>query len=627
MELKKIDSSISNILDELSVLDKLCDEESLNRISSLSDKLNQLKKKKARIQESFAVRKEIEKRYRSDSSESNKRARLVELGEIMPQESTSLNEFDQESVCFNPDEENDVVQNDPIDEESLMNEDEAFISTFNELITDDFDFGNYENRILKITGHKCNDLNDILVFLNGNSTSCITIRNTYGLTLKIYSFIWKKLFKYQQTSLRWFWQHHGQKTGGILADEMGLGKTVQVISYLGALVNSDSFKTAHLPVLIVSPATLLKYWIEEFNRWAPWIRTLLFHGSCSVDFKGRKKELINVSKDSKAPCVLLTSYGTLLGERSNLIPLKFSYVILDEGHKIRNPQSAITEVCKCLRTRHRLILSGTPIQNNLKELWSLMDFVFPGKLGSLPTFMAEISVPIQLGGYVNARPVQLQAAYDCALTLRDLISPYIMRRLKADVKSDLPPKKETILFCRMGKIQRQQYKQLVESKELRDLMDGKGSILAGISKLRNICNHSDLFDTDQESKFEFEKCGKLQVIDKLLTEWKKEKHKVLIFSQSRRILCILNDFFSKVHPDWNFLKMDGTTAIKDRMNLVHLFNSSDAKEDPFSPFIFLMTTKVGGLGLNLTGADRVIIFDPDWVNPYNSIIYSVESFH
>jgi len=162
---------------------------------------------------------------------------------------------------------------------------------------------------------------------------------------------------------------------------------------------------------------------------------------------------------------------------------------LDEGHRIRNPDAAITLVCKQLLSIHRVILTGAPIQNNLVELWSLFDFIFPGKLGTLPVFEDEFAWPINQGGYTNASPVQVQSAYRCASVLRELISPYVLRRNKADVAQHLPTKTEQVLFVNLSEKQRDVYKEFLKSDVVQETIDGRGSLFKAIHLLRKICNH------------------------------------------------------------------------------------------------------------------------------------------
>ncbi|NXG59559.1 ERCC6 protein, partial [Hemiprocne comata] len=320
--------------------------------------------------------------------------------------------------------------------------------------------------------------------------------------------------------------------------------------------------------------------------------------------------------------ILITSYSYIRLMQDNIHRYDWHYVILDEGHKIRNPNAAVTLACKQFRTPHRIILSGSPMQNNLKELWSLFDFVFPGKLGTLPVFMEQFSVPITMGGYSNASPVQVKTAYKCACVLRDTINPYLLRRMKADVKMSLslPDKNEQVLFCRLTEEQRQVYQDFINSKEVYQILNGDMQIFSGLVALRKICNHPDLFsggprilkgvldtEVDEADQFGYwKRSGKMIVVESLLKIWHKQGHRVLFFTQSRQMLQILEVFVRD--RNYSYLRMDGTTTIASRQPLITRYN-----EDK-SIFIFLLTTRVGGIGVNLTGADRVIIYDPDW-NP------------
>ncbi|KAI8923367.1 SNF2 family N-terminal domain-containing protein, partial [Entophlyctis helioformis] len=317
-----------------------------------------------------------------------------------------------------------------------------------------------------------------------------------------------------------------------------------------------------------------------------------------------------LSKIAKVGHVVITTYAAIRIYADSILPIKWSYCVLDEGHKIRNPDAEATLACKRIKTPHRIILSGTPIQNNLTELWSLYDFVFPGRLGTLPVFLKEFSIPISLGGYSNANNIQVQTAYKCACILRDLISPYLLRRMKTDVATDLPKKSEQVLFCRLTSQQRQEYERYLQSDELGRILEGKRNVLMGVDILRKICNHPDLLEHKAEQRPDDYgapfKSGKLVVVQALLQMWKRQGHRVLLFSQTRQMLDILETFVRD--QGYEHLRMDGSTSVTSRAPLVDRFN-----ETP-SIFVFLLTTKVGGLGINLTGADRVLIYDPDW-NP------------
>ncbi|XP_032857673.1 DNA excision repair protein ERCC-6 isoform X1 [Tyto alba] len=442
---------------------------------------------------------------------------------------------------------------------------------------------------------------------------------------KVPGFLFKKLFKYQQTGVRWLWELHCQQAGGILGDEMGLGKTIQIIAFLAGLSYSkirtrgSNYRYQGLgPTVIVCPATVMHQWVKEFHTWWPPFRVAVLHETGS--FTDKKVKLIH----EIASChgILIMSYSYIRLMQDNIHSYDWHYVILDEGHKIRNPNAAVTLACKQFRTPHRIILSGSPMQNNLKELWSLFDFVFPGKLGTLPVFMEQFSVPITMGGYSNASPVQVKTAYKCACVLRDTINPYLLRRMKADVKMSLslPDKNEQVLFCRLTDEQRQVYQNFINSKEVYQILNGDMQIFSGLVALRKICNHPDLFsggprilkgvpDAEVEEADQFgywKRSGKMIVVESLLTIWHKQGHRVLFFTQSRQMLQILEVFVRD--RNYSYLRMDGTTTIASRQPLITKYN-----EDK-SIFIFLLTTRVGGIGVNLTGADRVIIYDPDW-NP------------
>ncbi|XP_069000861.1 DNA excision repair protein ERCC-6 isoform X1 [Embiotoca jacksoni] len=442
---------------------------------------------------------------------------------------------------------------------------------------------------------------------------------------KVPGFLWKKLYKYQQTGVRWMWELHCQQAGGILGDEMGLGKTIEVISFLAGLSYSklrtrgSNYRYFGLgPTVIVCPATVMHQWVKEFHTWWPPFRVAVLHETGS--FTSNKEKLI----PEIASChgILITSYSAVRNLQDSLQRYDWHYIILDEGHKIRNPNAGVTTACKQFRTPHRFILSGSPMQNNLKELWSLFDFVFPGKLGTLPVFMEQFSVPITMGGYSNASPVQVQTAFKCACVLRDTINPYLLRRMKADVKASLslPDKNEQVLFCRLTEEQRQVYQSFLDSKEVHQILNGDMQVFSGLIALRKICNHPDLLSggprllrgipedhlTEDEHFGFWKRSGKLIVVESLLRLWFKQGHRVLLFTQSRQMLHILEVFLREYN--YSYLKMDGTTTIASRQPLIARYN-----EDK-SIFIFLLTTKVGGLGVNLTGANRVIIYDPDW-NP------------
>lgn len=452
--------------------------------------------------------------------------------------------------------------------------------------------------------------------------------------------VFPSLFDYQKTGVQWLWELYSQQVGGIVGDEMGLGKTIQIIAFLAGLHYSQKITR---PIIVVAPATVMKQWVNEFHTWWPPFRVSILHtsGSGMIDIgrearlendlllempaSGRRKSGTKGQRAAKKIVdrviqdghVLVTTYTGLQTYADLLIPVNWEYAVLDEGHKIRNPNTAITIYCKELRTPNRIILSGTPMQNNLIELWSLFDFVFPMRLGTLVNFRQTFEFPIRQGGYANASNLQIQTAIKCAEALKDTISPYLLQRFKADVASDLPKKSERVLFCKLTKLQRETYERFLNSDDLKAIMNGKRQILYGIDILRKICNHPDLQQHRTLSiKPDYDygnaaKSGKMQVVRALLELWKEQGNKALLFAQHRIMLDILEKFIKSM-PGFNIRRMDGNTPIHSRQTMVDEFNNSA------DTHVFLLTTKVGGLGINLTGANRVIIYDPDW-NPSTDI--------
>ncbi|MCJ1390504.1 hypothetical protein MMC18_003364 [Xylographa bjoerkii] len=457
---------------------------------------------------------------------------------------------------------------------------------------------------------------------------------------KIPGDIYPSLFDYQKTGVRWLWELYSQQVGGIIGDEMGLGKTIQAIAFLAGLHYS---KKITKPIIVVAPATVMKQWVNEFHTWWPPFRVSILHtsgsGMIDVGRESRKEEELSaqlfdasrrkpLSKSQKAAKrivdrvvqeghVLVTTYSGLQTYAEHLIPIDWEYAVLDEGHKIRNPNTAITIYCKELRTANRIILSGTPMQNNLVELWSLFDFVFPMRLGTLVNFRQQFEIPIRQGGYANASNLQVQTASKCAEMLKDTISPYLLQRIKVDVAADLPKKTEQVLFCKLTRPQREAYENFLGSDDMSSILNGRRQVLYGVDMLRKICNHPDLQEhrvLSVKPGYNYgiaAKSGKMIIVKELLDVWKKGGHKTLLFAQHRIMLDILEKYIKSM-DEINYRRMDGNTPISSRQAMVDEFNTNPEAH------VFLLTTKVGGLGINLTGADRVIIYDPDW-NPSTDI--------
>ena len=449
---------------------------------------------------------------------------------------------------------------------------------------------------------------------------------------KVPQSIWKKLYRYQRVSVQWLWELHCRSLGGLLGDEMGLGKTVQVIAFLAGLDSSELLSDGGRfrglgPTIVICPATLMEQWVKHFHEWWPVLRVVVLHQSGT--YSGNLEYLIH---SLQCGGVLVTSYSSMLKHKELLVSTEWHYVILDEGHKIRNPQAKVSKAVKEFSTPHRLLLTGSPMQNSLKELWSLFDFILPGKLGTLPAFLEHCAGPITRGGYANASPLQEATALHVATMLKDAITPYMLRRTKQDVQHhvSLPEKNEQVLFCSLTEEQKKLYKRYLCSEDVSFVLHEKkhtetgryrARLLIALSALRKICNHPDLFvytnpvDSDEDINMTDEslenfgywkRSGKMIVVQSLLKIWKKQGHRALLFTQGRQMMHVLESLVQ--HEKYAYLRMDGTTPMSQRQETISLFNSNT------SYFVFLLTTRVGGLGINLTGANRVVIYDPDW-NP------------
>ena len=452
-----------------------------------------------------------------------------------------------------------------------------------------------------------------------------------GNGLRSPKWLWQALYPYQHRCVQWLWGLHQEKMGGILADEMGLGKTIQIIAYLAVLHHSNvlqelkiqntSLSSASPPrtggVLIVCPATLINQWRNELHLWYPPLRVCVMHQLNETE----RREAIKQASSNQG--ILITSYETMRISIDALLEATWVIVILDEGQKIRNPHASLTIACKRFSTTHRILLSGSPIQNNLRELWSLFDFVCPGRLGTLPVFTEEFAQPIENGNVMGATEPKVAAAYQCALALRGLTEPCILRRTKAECMDvlHLPAKQEQVLFCHLTPEQYQLYVQFLETEQVRRAKTVSsdrqvlGAVFFALSVLRKLCNHPDLLlkaneGEEGEDLWSYDKSGKMRVLSEILKVWHKDRHRTLIFVQTIQMLEILELWMSRV--GYTHFRIDGKTPVKRRLKLIEEFNEN---EDVFA---MLLTTRVGGVGLNIIGADRVVIFDPDW-NPMTDV--------
>lgn len=394
-----------------------------------------------------------------------------------------------------------------------------------------------------------------------------------------------ELREYQKYGLDWLSFLYDFNFGGILADDMGLGKTVQVISLLLKLKEENKL---HYPVLIIVPLTLIFNWREEFQKFAPEMQVLRYHGNRNE----RIKQLEKISGYD----VVLCSYGVVLQDQKDLAAKKFDYIILDESQKIKNPQTKTYKAISKLRSLHKLALTGTPVENSLLDLWAQLNFVNPGLLGSIKQFETRyIDIPEE------SRQRQIEA-------LKKILFPFILRRTKEEVETQLPPLTEIVQYVEMTEEQEKIYRKWLNAyrseifSQVQDFGINKVrlKIVEALTYLRQIACHPAILD----NKVDLSDSGKVQLLEDMLDDLLSEGHKILIFSQFVRFLKLVRDIFEA--RGWRYEYLDG--KVRDRAKRIHNF------QDNPDISAFLISLKAGGLGLNLTAADYVIHLDP-WWNP------------
>jgi hypothetical protein len=390
---------------------------------------------------------------------------------------------------------------------------------------------------------------------------------------------------YQVAGYQWLNYLKDINWGGILADDMGLGKTVQALSFM------DHYKgeKGGLKALVVCPTTLIYNWENEIKKFTPKLTYRIHHGGMRTRVR---EELIDHD-------VTITTYGTLRSDIKLLMSVEFDYVILDESQAIKNPASKVTKAAGLLNARHRLCMSGTPLQNNTFDVFAQMNFLNPGMLGTMEFFRQEFAVPIDKFGEQDRKE-----------HLKKILYPFILRRTKEQVAKDLPEKQEMILWCEMEDEQRKIYDayrndfrdKILGTIQEQGIQKSQLTILQGLMKLRQICDSPAILN--EQEKFENHSIK----LDELAREIVENigDHKALVFSQFLGMLALIRGKLEELGVKYEYF--DGGTAAPDREKAIQSFQNNDEVR------VFLISLKAGGVGLNLTAADYVYIVDP-WWNP------------
>ncbi|KAG8185030.1 hypothetical protein JTE90_017053 [Oedothorax gibbosus] len=460
-------------------------------------------------------------------------------------------------------------------------------------------------------------------------------------TVKIDKFLAKQLRPHQIEGIIFMYKcilgfQHEYGHGVILADEMGLGKTLQCIGLIWTLYKQGPYggKPILKRVIILTPSSLVMNWKKEFNKWLGESRLSVY----PVDKKHNVKEYLRVPR-----AVLIISYEQFLRSSELLSSISFDLVICDEGHRIKNINIKISSVVNCLSTTRRILLTGTPIQNDLSEYFSIVDFVNPGALGSLQSFRRNFEKPILLSQDQECSDEEKEIGQERSEELNQISSAVMLRRTQEVINQYLPSKSEIVVFCPPSEMQKRIYKLLLNTGAVWKFLAGgtteSSQHLIYISYLRKLCNHPALLYNSKEvedghilnciqstfpNPYFPSSCdsGKMKVLETILKSIFSQTKKETIFSRYKKEKIVIVSGFTKTldiieelckSKGYLFLRLDGSTATSSRQDLVDVFNRSYTKYN-----IFLLSSKAGGVGLNLIGASRIVLYDIDW-NPANDL--------
>lgn len=425
-----------------------------------------------------------------------------------------------------------------------------------------------------------------------------------------------KLKTYQIKGVKWMISLWQNGLNGILADQMGLGKTIQTIAFLAHLKGNG----LHGPYMVIAPLSTLSNWMSEVERFVPSVDAIIYHG----DKKERAEILRKHMPRTIGPKfpIVITSYEVAMMDAKRVLShYKWKYLVVDEGHRLKNSKCRLLRELKHLPVENKLLLTGTPLQNNLAELWSLLNFILPDIFSSHEEFESWFDFSGRCTTEALQEEMEEKRRTQVVAKLHAILRPFLLRRMKADVEQMLPRKKEIILYATLTDFQKNFQDHLL-NKTLEGHLIGKSHNAYGkkgrlsnlMIQLRKNCNHPDLLESAFDGSYFYppveqivEQCGKFKLLERLLTKLLARKHKVLIFSQWTKIIDIMDYYFSE--KGFEVCTIDGRVKLAERRRQIKEFNDVDSNYR-----IFLLSTRAGGLGINLTAADTCILYDSDW-NP------------
>ena len=440
---------------------------------------------------------------------------------------------------------------------------------------------------------------------------------TLSETQKLLPMMTVNMRDYQLKGVKWLIALYQNGLNGILADQMGLGKTVQTIGFLSHLRSKGVLG----PYLVIGPLSTLSNWVNEFHKFCPSFPVVLYHGSRTdrADIRARHLPITTPIKDTFP--VIVTSFEIVMADRKFLSKYNFKYLVVDEGHRLKNFDCKLIRELKTIPTSNKLLLTGTPLQNNLPELWSLLHFLLPDVFSSLSQFQSWFDFSAEQ----NNDEKETSKRAKVVEKLHGILKPFLLRRLKGDVEVNLPRKKEIVIYAHMVETQKKFNDALVD-KTIGEMLQklsggvapvGSTALNNMLMQLRKNCNHPDLISGGLDGSIMFpsaaelvEQCGKFRLLDRIMKKLRQRGHKTLIFSQMTKMLDLIESYFEQQGS--RVCRIDGSVAWQERKEQMDAFNT-----DP-SVDIFLLSTRAGGLGINLTAADTVIIYDSDW-NPHQDM--------